>query len=226
MSEPEHERAHHAITIEIVDENFALLHVETRDPALTGRQISELGQRRPPEDYYVLMRGPLGGILEVGHDQTVELQQARHFWAVPGDRLYRFFIGGIEYQWPIAPVQAATLYRLAEIDPAQQVLVLMDPDGANLKLDTGTEVDLSSPRVEHFEIRPRKHTKTIFVDDRPIAVEEDNLSGAQIKARAGIEANYQLFMEQPGDDQAITDDHTVKIVDGARFYSLPPATFG
>lgn len=66
----------------------------------------------------------------------------------------------------------------------------------------------------------------IFVDEVEYTVESNNLTGAQIKELSGTQMGYQLFLEQPGEDQQISDSHTVKIHSNMKFYSLPPATFG
>jgi Multiubiquitin len=66
----------------------------------------------------------------------------------------------------------------------------------------------------------------ILINDKEYVVEAKTLSGAQIKALAGIPAEYQLFLEQPGEDRPIPDATSVKLHDGMKFYSLPPATFG
>jgi len=66
----------------------------------------------------------------------------------------------------------------------------------------------------------------IFIDEVEYIVESNNLTGAQIKELSGTPLEYQLFLEQPGDDQQIADSFTVKIHSNMKFYSLPPATFG
>ena len=66
----------------------------------------------------------------------------------------------------------------------------------------------------------------IFVDEVEYIVNSNNLTGAQIKELSNTPMEYQLFLEQAGDDQQITDSYTVKIHSNMKFYSLPPATFG
>jgi hypothetical protein len=226
MPEIENTTGSHRSIIEILDENFESMRVEVRDPILTGRQIAELGQRRPPDEYVILARGKEGGLREIAEDETVDVNETTIFWAIASDRSFRFSIDEIQYDWPIAIVPAETLYRLGQIDAQTHVLIWVRPESQNKELRAGEKLDLAERGVEHLVSREHKNQKTIYVDDRPYQVEPDHLSGIQIKNLAGIEANYQLFMERSGDDQAIADDFSVKIVDGSRFYSLPPATFG
>lgn len=69
-----------------------------------------------------------------------------------------------------------------------------------------------------------KHT--IFIDEKPYVAHANTLSGAQIRALGSVAADYQLFLEEPGDDKPIADTDSVKIHSNMKFYSLPPATFG
>jgi hypothetical protein len=71
---------------------------------------------------------------------------------------------------------------------------------------------------------PDKHE--IFINEVKHDVDADSLSGAQLRALAGVPADYQLFLEQPGDDKPIADGDSVKLKNGMKFYTLPPATFG
>lgn len=68
-----------------------------------------------------------------------------------------------------------------------------------------------------------------FVDAKHYETDQESLTGAQIKAIAGVQATYQLFEEEHGDnpDKAISDAEAVKLTGGAKhFYAVPPATFG
>lgn len=66
----------------------------------------------------------------------------------------------------------------------------------------------------------------IYVNEQAYEVDAQNLSGAKIKALADAPAEYQLFLEQEGDDRPVSDSETVKLHNNMRFYTLPPATFG
>jgi hypothetical protein len=74
------------------------------------------------------------------------------------------------------------------------------------------------PKLNHF-----------FVDAKKYEIAQAALTGAQIKAIAGVPANYQLFLEEEGDrpDRAIADGEAVNLTDKVRhFFAVPPATFG
>lgn len=68
-----------------------------------------------------------------------------------------------------------------------------------------------------------------FVDAKRFETDQASLTGAAIKAQAGVQATYQLFEEEHGDnpDKAISDADSVDLSHGAKhFYAVPPATFG
>lgn len=68
------------------------------------------------------------------------------------------------------------------------------------------------------------------VDDKHIESDEAVLTGSQIKARAGIDASFGLFVEGHGkdSDEQINDDQSVDLSKPGRekFYTVPAATYG
>jgi hypothetical protein len=73
-----------------------------------------------------------------------------------------------------------------------------------------------------------KHEFTIFIDAVKYVVGKTSMTGAEIKALARIDAQYQLFLEEQGDrpDKAIADHEAVAIRQDMHFYAIPPATMG
>ena len=74
-----------------------------------------------------------------------------------------------------------------------------------------------------------KQTETIIhIDKEQFKVTAVGLTGAQLKALAGKDVSYQLFLEEQGNDpdRLISDTQSVKLVNGMHFYTVPPATLG
>ncbi len=76
---------------------------------------------------------------------------------------------------------------------------------------------------------PKEHH--FYVDAKRYETDKPSLTGAEIKAIAGVTPTYQLFLEEEGDrpDRAISDGEAVDLKDGEKtrhFYAVPPATFG
>ena len=57
---------------------------------------------------------------------------------------------------------------------------------------------------------------------------QTEMTGAQLKALAGIPETNLLFLEVhgPGEDEPIANDTVVHLRDGERFYDMPPGNFG
>jgi hypothetical protein len=68
-----------------------------------------------------------------------------------------------------------------------------------------------------------------FVDAKRYETGDESLTGAQIKAQAGVQADYQLFLEEEGDkpDSPVSDNQAVTLSGKVKhFFAVPPATFG
>ena len=67
----------------------------------------------------------------------------------------------------------------------------------------------------------------IHIDGQNYDVTQKTLMGAQIKALAHKDAQYQLFLEKGNKpDRLIGDNDTVQMENGLHFYTVPPASFG
>jgi hypothetical protein len=87
-----------------------------------------------------------------------------------------------------------------------------------------TEPD-KAPQPENVT---KKHEFVIFVDAKRYVVDKSSMTGAEIKALAHIDAQYQLFLEEQGDrpDKAISDTEAVSIREDMHFYAIPAVTMG
>jgi hypothetical protein len=74
----------------------------------------------------------------------------------------------------------------------------------------------------------KKHEFAIFIDATRYVVNKTSMTGAEIKALAHIDAQYQLYLEEQGDrpDKPIKDGEAVSIRNDMHFYAIPPATMG
>lgn len=76
------------------------------------------------------------------------------------------------------------------------------------------------------EEKNQKHDISIFVGGKEFEVKTHHMNGMQIKNLGGVPSEYQLFLEQPGDDAPIDDNKSIELKNGMHFYGIPPATFG
>lgn len=68
----------------------------------------------------------------------------------------------------------------------------------------------------------------IHIDAKEFKVDQQYMTGAQLKALVAKDASYQLFQELPGNepDRLVSDTDSIKMSNGLHFYTVPPATFG
>jgi hypothetical protein len=62
----------------------------------------------------------------------------------------------------------------------------------------------------------------IVIDRHEYTVHEKEMTGAQLKALAGI----FLEVHGPGEDEQIQNDTVVHLRDGEQFFDMPPGNFG
>jgi hypothetical protein len=76
------------------------------------------------------------------------------------------------------------------------------------------------------DVKPVLHH--FYVDNKEYSSDKNFLTGLEIKNIAGVPGNYQLFLEEEGDqpDRAISDGDTVSVGRKEHFFAVPPATFG
>lgn len=74
----------------------------------------------------------------------------------------------------------------------------------------------------------KTHEITIFIDAARYKTSKTSMSGADIKALAGVNPQYQLYLEETGDipDKPIADAEALALKEDMHFYALPPTTFG
>ena len=68
----------------------------------------------------------------------------------------------------------------------------------------------------------------IFINEVKYEVSEPAMTGAEMKAVAGIARENQLFMDAPGhhDDPQVFDDVPFELKSGLKFYDVPVGNLG
>lgn len=59
----------------------------------------------------------------------------------------------------------------------------------------------------------------VLTNDRPYSFEADEVTGRQIKEKAGVPEDHYLYLREDGADQLIRDDQCVELHDGECFFS-------
>lgn len=63
----------------------------------------------------------------------------------------------------------------------------------------------------------------VFVDDKKVSFETDDVTGAQIMAAAGVPPDYSLFLRAEGTNEPIAPTETVELKNGEHFFTRPPS---
>ena len=69
---------------------------------------------------------------------------------------------------------------------------------------------------------------SIHIDGQHFETDRSSMTGADLKALAGKDQQYQIFLEGHGNDpdRQIGDAEGIELKNGMHFYTVPPATFG
>jgi hypothetical protein len=63
----------------------------------------------------------------------------------------------------------------------------------------------------------------VFIDDKSYVFADDDVTGRDIKAKAGIPESYSLYLRRHGSNEPIRDDEVVELKEGEHFFSRPPS---
>jgi hypothetical protein len=68
-----------------------------------------------------------------------------------------------------------------------------------------------------------------FVDGKQYETDQQSITAAEIKTKASVPAEYQLFLDEEGDtpDKPLSDGDSLDLAGKEKhFFAVPPATFG
>jgi hypothetical protein len=67
------------------------------------------------------------------------------------------------------------------------------------------------------------HGVKVVIDGQHYTFADDDVTGNQIKKKAGIPDSYSLYRRVHGENEPIADDEPVELHDGDHFFSRPPS---
>ncbi|MEN3236379.1 multiubiquitin domain-containing protein [Methylobacterium ajmalii] len=176
---------HHADgePIQIGDESLHFTNVTLPDPVPTGRQIIKATGKRPVDDFAALAILPDGALEVLRLDETFDLRShgVERFLVCRSDTLYRAFIDGQDFDWPVRRITGVVLKTLAGVDPKAFDVFLVVPGADDIQVADHEFFDLAREGVEHFQTVPRKAPTNREITLRIVV----NGAEAQIKVREG-----------------------------------------
>jgi Multiubiquitin len=92
--------------------------------------------------------------------------------------------------------------------------MVSEPRKESLMADRESATDVEQHRPLHIEV---------IIDRKPYTFHMREVTGKEIKDKAGIPDPYSLYRRRPGGNEPISDTETVKLHDGENFFSRPPS---
>ncbi len=203
------------------------------DPVPLGRQILKAAGIKDVDGHSLFVITSEGDFEDVRSDEAVDLRgrAAHRFVAFSADPLYRVKLNDSRIVWGRPSIPEIVLRSLANVNNDESVFLEVR-GGEDELIESGADVDLTTPGVERFITAPKKMTYTFFVDGKPYETDKKKLTGAQIKAMVpDWNPTHDLALEGEGDDpDRIIPDHETISLDTKhgvrRFSSVPKANFG
>lgn len=77
--------------------------------------------------------------------------------------------------------------------------------------------------ANHNDAHHDDHDGYIFIDKKRYPIEQDAMTGSELKSIASIPSNYEVWFEVPGgEDDKIENTQSVELRSGMKFFSVPP----
>lgn len=207
----------------IYDNEFVPRTASVHVAHLTGAEILGVAGRPITAEQIVLQVLHAGGFESIRLDERADLAAGTKFIFATGDRSYRFFLNGRQFEWPCEEVSAALLLQLA--GKAEDHDVLQELDGSPLdKLLAHDEVvSLAIRATEQFKTRPAPKTLTVYYNDNPVQIEWGHYTTEQLLALFQVEPGYILdLIRENGDFVELKPGDTLRVHQGQKFISHAP----
>jgi len=169
------------------------------EPVWTGRQLLELTDHRPPEEFLLYKLGEHNLMEDIGLDESVDVRKPgiERFVTFRSDRSFRFLLNGQRQDWGAPRISQANLHRLAEA--GSDYTIWFEPAaGEPRELQPGDLVDLTGSEVERFHSERRI---TVHVVNEDNGEEIDLAANRRVQIERLIKRIYVEFniSQQPDD---------------------------
>jgi hypothetical protein len=71
-----------------------------------------------------------------------------------------------------------------------------------------------------------EHEITIFINNKAFQTDKKEMTGLEIKALAGVPADYELFLEKGDQTVPVANNEVVHLHEKIRFRAIPAGSFG
>lgn len=148
---------------------------EISDPVVTGRQLLELANRVPVEEYLIFYLPETRQLEDIDLEETLDLRQAgaELFLTFKSDRTFNLVLNGQRQPWGSNEISEQNLRKIGRID-ANYSLWLVRQNEPDQELEQGQIVPLDSKGTEQFY--SKQNSYSIIVNARPKTVHSSVLT--------------------------------------------------
>ncbi|GAB3038534.1 hypothetical protein GCM10027285_23180 [Oleiagrimonas citrea] len=172
--------------VQVADLTLAFRDVQVFTTTPTGAQLAQAAGFTPDQEATVLAVLADGELEDVRPTEIVNLATTSHrFVIVLSDRLYKFDVNGVVYEWPARIISGRQLRKLGQV-PEDKVLYQTLPDGVERLLGSHDLVDLDCPGIEQF--MTRIHHWKLNVQGVLLTVSHPTITVRQAITDAGFDA--------------------------------------
>ena len=195
--------------------------LEIAEPVLDGGRILDEARLRPAEDY-VLIQLLFPGTRSVGLDEAVDLRQkdSRAFRTFKSDRIFRFTVNDVGYEWGVAKIPEPELRRIAVVD-GDGTLVL-GRGGKTIELAPDDILELGDTGTERLRV---VGVVTVYLNtDIEKKIPRGTYKTEELIRVLGVEAGYVLdVLDEQGNLEPLQPGQTTQVRAGMKFFSHVPA---
>ena len=187
---------------------------------MVGRILNET-RLRPAEDY-VLIQLLFPGTRSVGLDEVVDLRQkgSRAFRTFKSDRIFRFTVDDVGYEWGVAKIPEPELRRIAVVG-GNGTLVLAR-GGKTIELAPGDILELGNTGTERLRV---VEVVMVYLNtDIEKKIPRGTYKTEELIRVLGVEAGYVLdVLDEQGKLEPLQPGQTTQVRAGMKFFSHVPA---
>jgi hypothetical protein len=186
---------------------------------ITGRDIRQLAGLSDAADIYLAITDPWD-------DERIELDTRVDLGREGIEAFYErrplpLVIEGREYTWNRQYISGASLRKLGNIDPQDEIFLMLQRPYEDERIEDKTVINLARPGIEHFRVKKKGEDILvgIRINDHPYTIKRGKHTVAELKKLDKVPLADELSELVKGKLVPLADDATVHIKGGEEFFS-------
>jgi hypothetical protein len=220
---PEGARAGHVFVAQVYDEHMAERPAHFTEQAITGQQLLETLGFQDVAGVILLQQVQTGDLVEVRLREVIDLAlpDNHRFFAMTGDRTYRFTVDEKQMEWGRQHITAATLAALArahgEVEIVQEIA-----SGGDKILEGEERANLGVAGVERFKVRHVSKEVLVEYNHEPRVLPRGVYTTEELMARFNVDQGYVLDVMRGEEFVVLVLGEHIRVHSGQKFFSHAP----